>query len=1429
MLKRLLTTVTAIAAVSLGTAHAQQAPDYGSLKKLLEKKFAPAQTRSLGDTQPAPTKNDYQWLNGAKTNGTPGTQPSPTPPPSDTPDKRSELLVSPVLADATGSWWDSLYNYVITYLGGEVPGGGTLPEPAGGKQDAGGVSGGDKAAAGESNVRKAPEGSVPIAKKNSFVIQLKPNATEEQIAALLAKYNLNVTKIIGELGVITVEQAEPPPSAAPEADDDTDATRGLGGGAPAAAPAEKLQKILEPQIIKDLRKEPIVDAAIVNSTIGAKVLPKPAGASLLSGGKSYAWRWTPGDGIDGNWGLKTLRMPPVWTILSRFRQANPGEVAPKIGVIDAGFGDNPAVPFKSTNGVQKLTVLRPDCNTHHAMHVSGIIGARQGDTPGIDGMIPDARMDAVAISNQAANEAGELGVDQLWELQTLLFDEVLGKTMDYLVDNVVQPDNLRVINISLGYNFLAKKLIGSANLDDVEGLKLHIHHQASIIRRMAQRVEDKILFVVAAGNDSDDRTEPLPARWASPFAWAGTYEGVSDKPASNILVVEASDRNGARASFSNVGGQVSAPGVDIMSTLVPGNVPFAVCSGTSQAAPYVSALAAIMFELDPSKKPSEIVDLIRSTATPAPEGKTGAPEADALEAVLHLAGTKALLTDLDHDGKVGPADLKLFKNELDEIREAAATATAFKDDINGDGIVDGNECHWPLIDFNGSGSGATQPADFKRLGGLFRSDLSVMALAWGDKPETYDTALADSGLNATESADTLTASTMSDADKACLRTDGGKPGGTVVAVLPTTGEPSGTGAATPAAGGETPAAGTGRPPDDTAAGPGAAPTSAPAPAPSTPVTAEAPGNAPEEPTTRGLAATETPAPEPSKVKAMVLKAVETMRRLNPRLRITINPATGLPSSISGLLPRPAVTDVLGASVEKSSGEQSEEETRRAVEGFFATGGLTAAFPTENKNAKTEYVGRRRDPDFPNRYIANVQQKVGSVPVFGSGAKLTVEGLAGVTKYVGTPSTVAISNTDPAISEADAIAAARASLAVSGEGEEIIGHGHHAAAAPADAEAKAQLIIYDPALIEKRPGRTRLAWMVDIDSYRVFVDAHTKDVFRTVENRASGATRMIYDLDLGKTFPGKLILDESQGMHIDNMPLDAEIAFRNTGDVRDYYFLVFGRNSFDDNDGPGPNGGAPLKSFIRYSNIKDAYWCPSKSFECPEANVMVYGPGYANSLDIVAHEMTHGVISQEKNLLYMNEPGAVNESLADIFGSLVEMHARIPYGNWMIGDLAPGFSAASPLRNMGDPQLHDADGKSMFDRTQRYAMVNRGQPDNYGDRLTTDDKLCASTRYQDNGCVHFNSGILNKFAYLISEGGEHRGVTVTGIGRFKLARIAYRTMTAQLNESSGLIEAADGFALSCLELSEAGVGGITTSDCEQVFQAEQATGLVLGSS
>ena len=71
--------------------------------------------------------------------------------------------------------------------------------------------------------------------------------------------------------------------------------------------------------------------------------------------------------------------------------------------------------------------------------------------------------------------------------------------------------------------------------------------------------------------------------------------------------------------------------------------------------------------------------------------------------------------------------------------------------------------------------------------------------------------------------------------------------------------------------------------------------------------------------------------------------------------------------------------------------------------------------------------------------------------------------------------------------------------------------------------------------------------------------------------------------------------------------------------------------------------------------------------------------------------------------------------------------------------------------------------------------------------------------------------------------------MTGIGRYKLARVTYRAMTVGLNQSSNLAQAANAFVEGCFELASGGIGGLIPSDCEQVVASQRAVGLEVPSS
>ncbi|MBB4949836.1 Zn-dependent metalloprotease [Kitasatospora gansuensis] len=215
---------------------------------------------------------------------------------------------------------------------------------------------------------------------------------------------------------------------------------------------------------------------------------------------------------------------------------------------------------------------------------------------------------------------------------------------------------------------------------------------------------------------------------------------------------------------------------------------------------------------------------------------------------------------------------------------------------------------------------------------------------------------------------------------------------------------------------------------------------------------------------------------------------------------------------------------------------------------------------------------------------------------------------------------------------------------------------------------------------------------------------------------------------------------------------------------DFYKNVLGRNGIR-NDGVG------AFSRVHYgSNYVNAFW--DDTCFC-----MTYGDGSGNNaplteLDVAGHEMTHGVTSNTAGLNYSGESGGLNEATSDIFGSMVEFYANLPSDNpdYLIGELININGNGTPLRYMDKPSK---DGSSA---DAWYSGVG-------------------------NLDVHYSSGPANHFFYMLSEGSGAKvingvsynsptsnGVTVTGIGRDKAAKIWYRALSVYMTSTTNYASA-----------------------------------------
>ncbi|RYB91796.1 hypothetical protein EUA93_16810 [Nocardioides oleivorans] len=225
--------------------------------------------------------------------------------------------------------------------------------------------------------------------------------------------------------------------------------------------------------------------------------------------------------------------------------------------------------------------------------------------------------------------------------------------------------------------------------------------------------------------------------------------------------------------------------------------------------------------------------------------------------------------------------------------------------------------------------------------------------------------------------------------------------------------------------------------------------------------------------------------------------------------------------------------------------------------------------------------------------------------------------------------------------------------------------------------------------------------------------------------------------------------------------------------------------------------------------------PTGQGACPYANAfwngtqMFYGSGFAAADDVVGHEMTHGVIDQYSELLYWGQSGAINESIADIMGEVVDHRfGSDDDSQWKLAeDLA---LSTGPIRDMSDPTA-------------------KGDPDRMTSPLYTADLTGWSPyAYPDSGGVHSNSGVGNKTGYLISQGGTFNGRTIVGIdgvdtGLTKSGRLWFDVIT-RLTSGSDYADLAAVLEQSCADFVTSGVGGFTSADCGNVAQAVAATEL-----
>ncbi len=352
-------------------------------------------------------------------------------------------------------------------------------------------------------------------------------------------------------------------------------------------------------------------------------------------------------------------------------------------------------------------------------------------------------------------------------------------------------------------------------------------------------------------------------------------------------------------------------------------------------------------------------------------------------------------------------------------------------------------------------------------------------------------------------------------------------------------------------------------------------------------------------------------------------------------------------------------------------------------------------------------------------------------------------------------------------------------------------------------------LYDPAVLGVRrtsdpTTHARGVWSVEVHAGPAF---HRLVL---VDDRAGG---VVQDLDLVEQV-NRVVCDDKNAPDTTDVPCKADFARTEHGpaspvkDVNDAFTLAgvvsrfyrqIGGINLTQMLGVDEGSHRSLSSTVRYCDfaLPPAF--------CPYANAfwngaaMFYGQGYASADDVVGHEMTHGVIAHNSDLFYWGQSGAINESLADIMGEIVD-HRHPSRGDsphsWALGEDLP----IGAVRNIKDPGRF-------------------GQPDTMTSRRYARGEA-------DNGGVHTNSGVGNRTFYLISQGGKQGGRTVRGIDGPSLRKSAalYLDVIQHLVSGSDYADLGAVLDRSCHALARHHHVGMTRADCRNVHKATLATRL-----
>jgi Zn-dependent metalloprotease len=365
--------------------------------------------------------------------------------------------------------------------------------------------------------------------------------------------------------------------------------------------------------------------------------------------------------------------------------------------------------------------------------------------------------------------------------------------------------------------------------------------------------------------------------------------------------------------------------------------------------------------------------------------------------------------------------------------------------------------------------------------------------------------------------------------------------------------------------------------------------------------------------------------------------------------------------------------------------------------------------------------------------------------------------------------------------------------------------------------KEELVYLDPDF-STDASKYRLCYRIELyyhgpmDHKTMYIDAVSGEVVLQLEScvsvsregsantRYSGTQKIVTDSTSDGIF---ILVDESRGKGIETLNArnyekqDSAVNFEDDdniwedydaatnahwamGQTYDYFLKEHNRKSYDNKD-------SRIVEYIHHDTAWfNATW---------NGSFARFGDGKDNPLtniDVVAHELTHGVTGNSSKLIYRNESGALNESFSDIFGNTVEFYSLPDSASWNIG--IRNFQ----LRSMSNPNSY-------------------GHPDTYKGQLWYEG-------VQDNGGVHLNSGVQNFWFYLLCNGGSGKNdlgneYQVDSLGLTKASQIAYANLVYYLGPNSNYFDARNGAIEAAKNLF-----GVCSPEVKTVAEAWYAVGV-----